>query len=46
MYRTQALEGVESGFEWRPGTAMEFWLLAEPVVKETMDRKRTNNAAH
>lgn len=46
VYSRQELEGVDRGFEWRPGTTMEFWLLAEPVVKEAMDRKRINNAAH
>lgn len=34
------------GFEWRPGTDMAFWLAPDPVVKETMERKRTINAAH
>lgn len=40
------MEGVERGFEWSPGRAVEFWLTPDPVVKETMDRKRMNNAAH
>lgn len=40
------MDGVDRGFEWRPGTAMEFWWPPDPVVRETMARKRTTNAAH
>lgn len=40
------MDGVERGLEWRPGTAIDFWLSPDPVVRETMDRKRIISAAH
>ena len=40
------MEDLERGCEWRPGTATEFWLPPDPVVKETIARKRITNAAH
>lgn len=38
--------GGERGLGWRPGIAMARWLPPDPVVKETMDRKRMTREAH